>query len=72
LRAGIPSPWRANALRSDGQVVPSGIHAAELLGRREAAFGLGAVPRNRLGCQPNPWRGHTAAAPMDRLLDTEA
>jgi hypothetical protein len=28
VTAGMPSPWRANALRSDGQVVPSSVAAA--------------------------------------------
>ena len=28
LRAGMPRPWRVNALRSDGQVVPSRVAAA--------------------------------------------
>jgi hypothetical protein len=31
FRAGIPSPWRVKALRSDGQVVPGFGPAAPLL-----------------------------------------
>jgi hypothetical protein len=34
LRAGIPSPWRAKALRSDGQVAPSSAAAAFTLPSR--------------------------------------
>ena len=34
LRAGMPRPWRPNALRSDGQVVPSSAAAALTLPSR--------------------------------------
>jgi hypothetical protein len=47
LRAGMPSPWRVKALRSDGQVVPQlgggGVDAAQLFGQGEGSLGLGPV-----------------------------
>jgi hypothetical protein len=53
LRAGIPSLWRVNALRSDGQVVPNSAAAAltptELLGHLEGPFGFAAVGQERPG-----------------------
>jgi hypothetical protein len=67
LRTGMPRPWRAKALRSDGQVVPQlgrgGIHAAELFGQGEGALGvLGAVgeepaglPAQRVAIVPAPY-----------------
>ena len=58
LRAGMPRPWRVKALRSDGQVVPSsvggGVDAAELLGERVGAFGLGAVGEEAAGLPAHP------------------
>jgi hypothetical protein len=43
----MPRPWRANALRSDGQVAAQlgrgGVDAAQPLGELEGAFGLAAV-----------------------------
>jgi hypothetical protein len=52
LGVGMPSPWRVKALRSDGQVVPTlggGIHAAELFGQRQGAFGLGPLGQEPAG-----------------------
>jgi len=49
----MPRPWRVKALRSDGQVVPSslrgGVGAAQPLGQREGAFGLGPVGEEAAG-----------------------
>jgi hypothetical protein len=60
LRAGIPRPWRVNALRSDGQVVPSSAAAALTLpsrsARAKACSASARSTRNRLGCQPSGWR----------------
>ena len=57
LRAGIPKPWRANALRSDGQVVPSSAAAALTLpsrsARTKARSASARSVRKRLGCQPS-------------------
>jgi hypothetical protein len=48
--------WRVNALRSDGQVVPSWLAAALTLPSRSASAKAGSASarsaRNRLGCQP--------------------
>jgi hypothetical protein len=56
LRAGMPSPWRVKALRSDGQVVPNSAAAALMLPSRWASWkARSASPRSarkRLGCQP--------------------
>jgi hypothetical protein len=38
LRAGMPSPWRPNTLRSDGQVVPNSWAAALTLPSRSASW----------------------------------
>jgi hypothetical protein len=37
LRAGMPSPWRVKALRSDGQVVPSSVVIASVSLHRSAS-----------------------------------
>jgi hypothetical protein len=53
LWAGIPSPCRWKALRSDGQVVPNTAAAAltlpQPLGQRKGAFGLGPVGEEAAG-----------------------
>jgi hypothetical protein len=57
LRAGMPSPWRVKALRSDGQVVPSSAAAALTLPSRSASWKARSASvrseRKRLGCQPS-------------------
>jgi hypothetical protein len=72
LRAGIPSPWRWKALRSDGQVVPSSAAAALTLPSRSANWkARTASPRSarkRLGCQPRGWRRPRSAFGSERLL----
>jgi hypothetical protein len=72
----MPSPWRVKALRSDGQVVPTlggGIHAAELFGQRQGAFGLGplgqepaGLPAQRVAVVPAPLLG--SALGNERVL----
>jgi hypothetical protein len=72
LRAGMPSPWRVKALRSDGRVVPEfrcgGVDAAQPLGELEGAFGLGPVgqepaglPAQRVAVVPAPLLGSHSA-----------
>jgi hypothetical protein len=55
LRAGMPSLWRANALRSDGQEIPSWLAAALTLPSCSASWkarlASARSTRNRLGCQ---------------------
>jgi hypothetical protein len=67
LRAGMPRPWRVNALRSDGQVVHSSTAAALTLPSRsawaKARSASARSVRNRLGCQPS---GGDRAAPLFR------
>jgi hypothetical protein len=56
-RAGMPSPWRVKALRSDGQVVPNSAAAALTLPSRSASAKARSASarsaRKRLGCQPS-------------------
>jgi hypothetical protein len=65
LRAGMPSPCRVNALRSDGQVVPSSAAAALTLpscsASRNARSASARFERNWLGCQPRGGRGYVIA-----------
>jgi hypothetical protein len=60
FRAGMPSPRRAKALRSDGQVVPSSASAALTLPSHSASWKARSASarsaRKRLGCQPSGWR----------------
>ena len=60
LRAGMPRPWRVNALRSEGQVVPSSWAAALMLPSCSASWKARSASarsaRKRLGCQPSGWR----------------
>ena len=62
LRAGMPRPWRAKALRSDGQVVPSSAAAALTLpscsARAKARSASARSVRKRLGCQPSRRSGN--------------
>jgi hypothetical protein len=56
VAGGMPSPWRMNALRSDGQLVPSSAAAALTLpscsARAKARSASARSARKRLGCQP--------------------
>jgi hypothetical protein len=57
LRAGMPSPWRVNALRSDGQVVPSSAAAAFTEPSRSAR-----ARRPRRGLRGSGWAASLPAA----------
>jgi hypothetical protein len=54
---GIPKPWRANALRSDGRWVQLGdsrANAAQPLSQGEGAPGFGAVGEEAAGLPAHP------------------
>jgi hypothetical protein len=56
LRAGMPRPWRAKALRSDGQVVPNSAAAALTLPSRSASWKArsASAGRQRTGWAASP------------------
>jgi hypothetical protein len=56
LRAGMPRPWRAKALRSDGQVVPNSAAAALTLPSRSASWKArsASAGRQRMGWAASP------------------